>query len=362
MPITVDLDGLKSSQLVVRPHALTEMMALLHALTEQSHHRERSRELSSIERRISPSLRKEIGRYSPLWARFRIRALMPLSHSEVHLSPESEIAELQDLSTAAFSTMVSEAVAGRRLPPHLIGDPAADEFLEICRRRSEQSFNLAKKLVDPECFKHDFLEFVSNVFDDFFGMIWNSVFRELRPEVAETQALLNKGNLNAVFSSISPQAYFIKSSSKLVFDKLQDAVVDTRDRTIVLVPSNWATPHITVKYDKFYGGTELPIVICYPVIRGHDTSQNLSALQERMQVLSDPSRSDLIRHLVSEACTTSDLASRTGMTRPQVSRHLGKLRDVGLLGSKRHGRHVKHRLKTEMIYQVGVNFVRTLTR
>ena len=66
---------------------------------------------------------------------------------------------------------------------------------------------------------------------------------------------------------------------------------------------------------------------------------------------------EICRHLINEQCTTTELAWRTGMTQPQVSRHLRRLREAGLVVSARHGRTVQHRLQTSRLYGIGYDLV-----
>ncbi|WP_411153357.1 ArsR/SmtB family transcription factor [Streptomyces sp. A30] len=79
-------------------------------------------------------------------------------------------------------------------------------------------------------------------------------------------------------------------------------------------------------------------------------------------ILSDPARLSLCRHMVNEAITTSDLARRANMTRPQVSRHLAKLRSAGLLTSERSGRNVYHRVDVNHLMHIGVELLRVIVR
>jgi DNA-binding transcriptional ArsR family regulator len=65
---------------------------------------------------------------------------------------------------------------------------------------------------------------------------------------------------------------------------------------------------------------------------------------------------------VNEPITTSDLSVRTGMTSPQVSRHLGRLREAGLLTSRRDGRQIYHRLDTNCLMHLGVDVLTSIIR
>jgi DNA-binding transcriptional ArsR family regulator len=58
--------------------------------------------------------------------------------------------------------------------------------------------------------------------------------------------------------------------------------------------------------------------------------------------------------------TTADLADRLGMTRPQVSRHLRVLRDLGLVRVDRRGRHVLYRLDLATVERLGTDVAAAL--
>jgi DNA-binding transcriptional ArsR family regulator len=133
----------------------------------------------------------------------------------------------------------------------------------------------------------------------------------------------------------------------------------------VLVPSLFTQPHLLVKHDRAYTDdiTDLPVVVQFPVMDMElSTGFTLEHLRQRLLVLTDPARLSLCRHLVNEECTTSELARRTGMPAPQVSRHLARLRDVGLLLSERDGRYIRHRLLLARIYRLGPELVNSIVR
>lgn len=50
------------------------------------------------------------------------------------------------------------------------------------------------------------------------------------------------------------------------------------------------------------------------------------------------------------------------MTLSQVSRHLGRLREVGLLTSRRDGRQIYHRLDTDRLTHLGVDVLTSIIR
>lgn len=89
---------------------------------------------------------------------------------------------------------------------------------------------------------------------------------------------------------------------------------------------------------------------------------SLADVTQRLAILTDPQRLVLCRHLAGEAITTSELARRTGMSAPQVSRHIGRLRAAGLITSEPNGRLVHHRLSTEVMTRLGVDLLSAILR
>ena len=146
--------------------------------------------------------------------------------------------------------------------------------------------------------------------------------------------------LAEALASLSVNAVVRQNPPSVAFDKLQSLRADLRGRRCLLVPSVHARPHLIIKVEPPF-----PIVVHFPV-ENADTAERATLTQVRLRlaILSDPARLALCRHLVNEPITTSDLSVRTGMALPQVSRHLGRLREAGLLTSHRDGRMIYHRL------------------
>ena len=60
--------------------------------------------------------------------------------------------------------------------------------------------------------------------------------------------------------------------------------------------------------------------------------------------LSEPSRRDLLDAIGDDEVTVGALVERLGLTQPQVSKHLGVLRAVGLVHVRTEGRHRWYRV------------------
>jgi DNA-binding transcriptional ArsR family regulator len=63
----------------------------------------------------------------------------------------------------------------------------------------------------------------------------------------------------------------------------------------------------------------------------------------------DPSRLSILETLRAGPHTVGDLVQATGLSQPNVSNHLGCLRDCGLVTSVQAGRHVTYQLSDDRV-------------
>jgi DNA-binding transcriptional ArsR family regulator len=66
----------------------------------------------------------------------------------------------------------------------------------------------------------------------------------------------------------------------------------------------------------------------------------------------DPSRLAILEALREAERTVGDLVQITGLTQPNVSNHLGCLRDCGLVSARQEGRHVHYTLSDPRVGQL----------
>jgi ArsR family transcriptional regulator, cadmium/lead-responsive transcriptional repressor len=64
---------------------------------------------------------------------------------------------------------------------------------------------------------------------------------------------------------------------------------------------------------------------------------------------SDPSRLSILDALLGGPLTVSEIVERTGLSQPNVSNHLGCLRDCGLVNAEQKGRFVHYRLSDDRV-------------
>ena len=65
---------------------------------------------------------------------------------------------------------------------------------------------------------------------------------------------------------------------------------------------------------------------------------------DAFNAIAEEGRRDLLDALAGGEATVSDLVARLGMSQPQVSKHLGVLREVGLVRVRADGRHRWYRI------------------
>jgi DNA-binding transcriptional ArsR family regulator len=358
MSVVLTVQGARVADLVAGVSPLAELLACLHSIAEPEHHFEVRPWLTRVRADTSAALHGRLTTYAPLWARRRCRLLLPF---ELPLGQtfDEELRRLETLPLPRFVATAADAIHGGLLEiGDVLGDPATrDGYVASCERRSFGRGELARHLVgDPEAFRADLLDVLRACAEEFFADEWARVSHRLEAECAAVRARVGALSVAEALASLSPNAAVRHEPPSVVFDKLQSLHADLRGRRCLLVPSVHARPHLIVKVDPEY-----PVVVHFPV-EGDGARDTLAQVRLRLAILADPARLSLCRHLVNEPITTSDLAARTGMTVPQVSRHLGRLREAGLLVSRRDGRMIQHRLNLQRLLPMGVDVLTAIMR
>jgi DNA-binding transcriptional ArsR family regulator len=360
MSVVLTVQGARAADLVVGVSPLAELLACLHSIAEPEHHLEVRPWLTRVRAELSAELRNRLTTYAPLWARRRCRALLP-PEAPLGLAFDDELARLAELPIERFTAATAEAIHGGLYDiGDLLRDSAArDAYIASCERRSFGRGELARLLVlDPSAFRDDLLDLLRACRDEFFADEWTRIHHRLDAECAAVRARVSALPVAEALASLSTNAAVRHDPPAVVFDKLQPLRADLRGRRCLLVPSVHMRPHLIVKVDPGW-----PVVVHFPVAAPADTAPDTFAqVRLRLAVLSDPARLALCRHLVNEPITTSDLATRTGMTLPQVSRHLARLRETGLLDSRRDGRMIHHRLDLQRLMRLGVDVLTSIIR
>jgi DNA-binding transcriptional ArsR family regulator len=73
-------------------------------------------------------------------------------------------------------------------------------------------------------------------------------------------------------------------------------------------------------------------------------------IARRFRVIGEPMRIRLLDHLRSGEASVNELAGALGASQQNVSKHLGVLAEVGILGRHKDGNHVYYRIVDEGVF------------
>ncbi|WP_031465129.1 ArsR/SmtB family transcription factor [Sciscionella sediminilitoris] len=356
MAVTLLLPEDRAPNLTVRISALAELCAALHALCESEHHPVSASWAGEVRELASPELLAECDVWAPLFGAKRARFFYPLDACG-NRTLEEEFEAIERLPVAEFAVLAIEAIAEQRAPsPQPVEPQERSALLEHARRLSHYRLALLERLfADPSRTRDDLLSFLRACTDQVFARQWQREAEVLEADLRTRERDVRVHGFGALPRIPTAAATELREPSRIRFDKLYHVIVEV-NRPCVLIPSVHGTPHVVLKYVP-----DLPIVIQYPVAdRG--AAPNSGLVTRRLTVLTDPARIALCRMLVRGPHSTSDLAEQTGMTGPQVSRHLRQLREVGLVHTRRAGKLVYYTLDIEAVGKVGGDFVHSLLR
>jgi DNA-binding transcriptional ArsR family regulator len=80
--------------------------------------------------------------------------------------------------------------------------------------------------------------------------------------------------------------------------------------------------------------------------------QVVELLAQRFRVLGDPTRIRLLERLRRSEATVTELASVTGSSQQNVSKHLGILRDAGIVERRKQGTASLYRISDHTIFEL----------
>lgn len=336
---------------------LAELCAALHALGAAGHHPS-SRDWVATVPEQAPDLLEQAEEWAPLWGSLRARYFFPLDDAGERDLP-GELAAIAGLPIRTFAAMSVEAIVDRDRSlayDRVLDDPEARAlFLEHARRFSPGRLALATRLVTtPEECRAGLLGFLRDFGERVFAAEWRRVRPALREDVERRRGELRRRGLGTI-AGVTATAQERREPHRIVFDKLYQAMARIGEDPCVLLPSAHVGPHVVIKHAR-----GRPIVIQYAAGGPHETP--FDEVNRRLRALSDPGRMLLSRALLRGRRTTVDLAHYTGMSEPQVSRHLRRLREAGLVRTSREGRLVFYELDTEAVRSIGPDLISALWR
>lgn len=358
MAITVVLEGATKERCNVRLSPVAELSAALHALVELDHHPRSHEWADSVRRNVPSAVLDECTEWAPLWGSLRARFLLPLDEQSDR-TLEKEFADVEALDERRFVAMCAEAITDRdrTVKYERLGTDrtVTSKFRDRAAHLSADRLAVADRLLaDPAGFRRGLMTFLRTFAMHGFEDEWRTQQPLLTQDGRRRLHDVERRGLG-VIAELASTAQEFERPRRVVFDKLYDATAKVADQVCLIIPSVHVRPHVAIKHNA-----GLPIVIQYPV--GGTNEVTYDVVKERMLALSDPMRIRLCRWILREPHTTSDLARRMGMSEPQVSRHLRRLREAGLVHTWREGRLVFYALDAERIRRIGGDLVDALRR
>jgi DNA-binding transcriptional ArsR family regulator len=339
MSVVIVLEGAAPDCFTVAVSPLAELAASLHVLTEHAHHAEHAAWAERTTGAAPPAFRAGLRRFAPLWTALRWRGFYPGLDAPLAGLPADRFAEL----TAYTCASGYRGFAFGRV----LHDPAQARVLrQAASALPEPHSALAEDLLrDPQALRADVLAFLDLCRRVYFDDLWARTEPALSRAAHRVRQRLADEGPTAALLSLSPSSARLDSPARVVLDKVHHAVLSPARTPVLLLPTRYGAPHLLVKDEP-----GLPPVVHFPV----DAPEiGVTLARSRMLALTDPRRVRLCRLIARQAMTTADLADRLSMTRPQVSRHLRALRDLGLVRVERNGRYVHYRLDLAAVERIG---------
>jgi DNA-binding transcriptional ArsR family regulator len=82
------------------------------------------------------------------------------------------------------------------------------------------------------------------------------------------------------------------------------------------------------------------------------TDAQLEEIADRFKALSDPSRLAVLRELMADEAAVGEIATATGQSQPNVSRHLAALKRAGFVKGTRHGQSIRYSICDPVVVEL----------
>ncbi|MCK9902840.1 transcriptional regulator [Parafrankia colletiae] len=371
MSVVIVLAGGGADRFTVAVPPLAELVASLHVLTGIEHHPEHTSWAEQVLRSAPSDFRTGLRRFTPLWTALRWRAFYPESGGGS--GPGGPVA---GLSLDEFARLTAYTCASGYHGFAFDRVRHCPEQAAVLRQAAgalpEPHLALAEDLLrDAEALRTDLIAFLDLCPRVYFADLWAGT----RPVLARAadrlrRRLADEGPASALMSLSPSTARLVTAPTnrtnpattagptatagpvRVVLDKVHHAVISPARGPVLLIPTRYGAPHLLVKNEP-----GLPPVVHFPV-DAPDVGATLA--RSRLLALTDPRRMRLCRLIARQAMTTADLADRLSMTRPQVSRHLRHLRELGLVRVERNGHYVHYALDLAAVENIGRDTVTAL--
>lgn len=161
---------------------------------------------------------------------------------------------------------------------------------------------------------------------------WMRIRTLLARDIAERSRTLSQRGLRSALHGLDPRIRWTKRGLSIA-NRFRD-VVNVDERGLVLMPSAFAWPHVSVVVDEPWQPT-----IIYPARGIAELWQSPAAPSEPLARLLGRTRAHVLT-ILEQPSSTNAVAARIELSPAGASRHLLALRDAGLIAGARHGHEV----------------------
>ncbi|MBT2506917.1 winged helix-turn-helix transcriptional regulator [Streptomyces sp. ISL-98] len=360
MSVTIDITGLRREQILFAPSPLSELAEMLHVMSAPAHHPGLHGWAVATASSLPSGLADRIDEASFLWHATRADILLPAQPQTTLTGELDALDRLDDeLFVAAALEISCMAQYYRGVPEPLTSERDRRQALERATARGPREAAFAERLLrDPHSTRNWLRRLLEDCEQKFFAEVWQNTQTGLYSDTRHKAELLKHKGIGPALTSMSSAFELDEANSRLVADKLADTAGATKDLGLTCIPTAFGWPHLVVKLAPGWRP-----VIQYP-ISGPNLPQPMAVklVQLRLEALAHPVRMRLCRALARGPHTVGELAGAYGLTSPEVSRHLSRLKKASLLTTQRRGRYVLHHLDLTAVARLGNDFLDTLLR
>jgi DNA-binding transcriptional ArsR family regulator len=363
MSVAIDVTGLRDEQYRFRPSPLAELGSALHAVVEPAHHPAHTAWIQAIADELDEELLARVHAADFLWRTSRADILLPAIAART-LTEELDGWDLLDDETWARSALITSS-CGTLEPHNGLPSPLIDEQARVIVRERAAAGGphrlefVNAVLADPPAARTRIRRLLDDCADAFFDDIWQQIVGRLSAEAQLRRDQLRAFGVAHAVQSVSPAVSLDPSGNRILVDKLQDRFTSAQGTGLSFLPSFFGHPHLLVVHSQGWAPViQYPIDVAAIPLR----SATLDAVTERLHALDHPIRIRLARSLARGARTTSELADTWQLSAPEVSRHLNRLRQAGLVTATREGRYVYYTLDLGATARLGGDIIDALLR
>lgn len=362
MSVSIDVTGVSEEQYLFAASPLAELGSALHLLVEPAHHATQSGWITAVAGGLDSDLMDRILIADYLWRTSRSDMLLP-AHPRTTLTAELDALDILDdeawVEKALLTSSCGVVPLHDELASPLVDEQARRVARERAAARGPRPLEFVEQLLaDPGATRAWVRRLLEDCEAEFFGEAWTRVVTRLTADARHKRDLLEQQGLERVLAAMSPALTLRASGTRIVVDKLQDRAATATLTGLTFLPSAFSHPHLLVVYAPGWRP-----VIYYPVLATPTASAvSVASIQDRLHALDHPVRLRLIRSILRGPQTTAQLAETWLISAPEVSRHLGVLKNAGIVTGVRQGRYVAYEFDFAANARLGTDLIEALLR